>query len=305
MSLFEICQMTTPISFLNQLLKHVAPQTAKDPRVAGLVSVAKGQTLAVQAEMFHPTLRLQRGELAQYRVGQEKLANMDLIKSGRLEIGNSSQGEIPKVEVGGRYKCESALTMQERIQVLTAPQSLPNQPKDGPQALPVSAAERCVIRDYIAPDGFSKPMNEFLRGEFKGPVEMHSDLRDRSLIMVSFLNALPVQSAQGQYNVHPQSSVFQALVYAAKTGKPFVPDYFLSMSKLEDASKPLNASTFGVVGCIVESELAKDISVSNALLPNERELITAPISSYKVTKAGGFGGEDHTKPWFVLTEYRP
>ena len=88
--------MTTPVSFLNQLLKCVLPHAATDPRLAGLLLVAKGQQRAAQALLCHPTLRLQRYDLAQYRVGQEKLADMDLIKSGRLEIGNSSQGEIPK-----------------------------------------------------------------------------------------------------------------------------------------------------------------------------------------------------------------
>lgn len=159
--------MTSPISFLNQLLKHVLPQAATDSRIAGLLLVAKGQSMAGQALLCHPTLRLQRSELAQYRVGQEKLANMDLIKSGRLEYGNSSQGEIPKVKVGEQYKFENELSIQERIEVLSAPQTLPNAPQDGLQALPVSAAERCVLRDYIATDGYSQAMNEFLRGEFR------------------------------------------------------------------------------------------------------------------------------------------
>lgn len=295
--------MTSPISFLNQLLKHVLPQAATDSRIAGLLLVAKGQSMAGQALLCHPTLRLQRSELAQYRVGQEKLANMDLIKSGRLEYGNSSQGEIPKVKVGEQYKFENELSIQERIEVLSAPQTLPNAPPDGLQALPVSAAERCVLRDYIATDGYSQAMNEFLRGEFKGAPQLHSDLRERSLILISFLNALPVQSAQAQHNLNPKSLMFQALLDAAKTGRHFVPDHFLSMSKRDDASTPLIPSVFGAVSCIVQSELAKDISVSNALLPNERELIAAPISSYKVSKGSGFGDETSAKPWFVLTEH--
>ena len=295
--------MTTPISFLNQLLKCVLPHAATDPRLAGLLLVAKGQQRAAQALLCHPTLRLQRYDLAQYRVGQEKLADMDLIKSGRLEIGNSSQGEIPKVKVGEQYKFENTLSVQERIEALSAPQTLPNAPKEGPQALPVSAAERCVLRDYIATDGYSQAMNEFLRGEFKGEPQQHSDMRERSLILVSLLNALPVQSAQAQHNLNPKSPMFQTLVDAEKTGKPFVPDYFLSMCKREDASTPLIPSVFGAVSCIIESELAKDISVSNALRPNERELIAAPISSYKVSKGSGFGDESSTKPWFVLTEH--
>ncbi len=129
--------MTTPISFLNQLLKHVLPHAATDPRLAGLLLVARGQQRAAQALLCHPTLRMQRDDLAQYRVGQEKLADMDLIKSGRLEIGNSSQGEIPKVKVGEQYKFENELSLQERIEVLSAPQTMPNVNKQGPQPLPV------------------------------------------------------------------------------------------------------------------------------------------------------------------------
>lgn len=295
--------MTTPISFFNKFLTHMLPQAAKDPRIAGLLLVAKGQSVSAQALLCHPTLRLQRSELAQYRVGQEKLANMDLVKSGRLEYGHSSQGEIPKVKVGEQYKFENTLSVQERIEVLSAPQALPNALKESPQPLPVSAAERCVLRDYIATDGYSGQMNEFLRGEFKGTPQSHSDLRERSLILVSFLNALPVQSAQAQHNLNPTSPMFQAMLQAEKTGKPFVPDYFLSMSKRDDSSTPLIPSVFGAVSCIIQSELAKDVSVSNALLPNERELIAAPISSYKVSKGSGFGDETSTKPWFVLTEH--
>lgn len=295
--------MTTPISSLiNQLLKQILPHAAKDPRIAGLLLVAKGQSVCAQALLSHPTLRMQRGELAGFRVGQDKLADMDLIKSGRLEIGNSSEGEIPRVKVGGHYKLENTLTVEERIEALSAPQALPNAPKEGQQALPVSAAERCVLRDYIATDGYSQAMNEFLRGDFKGSPQSHSDLRERSLILVSFLNALPVQSAEAQHNLNPASPMFQAMLQSEKTGKPFVPDYFLSMSKRSDCSTPLIPSVFGAVSCIVQSELAKDISVSNALLPNERELIAAPISSYKVSKGSGFGDESSTKPWFVLTE---
>lgn len=295
--------MTTPISFINQLLKHVLPQAAKDPRVAGLLWVAKGQLVSAQALLCHPTLRMQRSELAQFRVGQERLAGMDLIKSGRLEIGNSSEGEIPKVKVGDHYKFENTLSAQERIEALSAPSTLPNAPKEGPLAHPVSTAERCVLRDYIATDGYSRQMNEFLRGEFKGPPQSHSDLLERSLILVSFLNALPVQSAEAQHNLPPASPMFQAMLEAEKTGKPFVPDHFLSMNNRKDSSTPLIPSVFGTVSCIIQSELAKDISVSNALLPNERELIAAPISSYKVTKGSGFGDETSTKPWFVLTEH--
>lgn len=295
--------MTTPISFLNQLLKHVLPHAATDPRLAGLLLVARGQQRAAQALLCHPTLRMQRDDLAQYRVGQEKLADMDLIKSGRLEIGNSSQGEIPKVKVGERYKFENELSLQERIEVLSAPQTMPNVNKQGPQPLPVTAAERCVLRDYIATDGYSQRMNEFLRGEFKGAPQQHSDLRERSLILISFLNALPVQSAQAQHNLNRNSPMFLAMLDAAKTGKPFVPDYFLSMRKCDEPSVAMVSSLFGTVSCVIETELAKDVSVSNALLPNERELIAAPISSYQVNKGSGFGDETSTKPWFVLTEH--
>lgn len=295
--------MTTPISLLNQILKHVLPQAAKDPRIAGLLLVAKGQAGSAQALIFHPTLRMQRSELAQFRVGQEKLADMDLIKSGRLEIGNSSQGEIPRIKVGDHYKFENELSIQERIEVLSAPAILPNVPEEGPMAHPVSTAERCVLRDYIATDGYSSQMNQFLRGEFKGEPQSHSDLLDRSLVLVSFLNALPVQSSEAQHNLKPASPMFQAMLEAEKTGKPFTPDYFLSMSKRNDSAGPLIPSVFGTVSCIVQSELAKDVSVSSALLPNERELIAAPISSYKVSKGSGFGDETSTKPWFVLTEH--
>ena len=130
--------MTTPISFFNHFLKQVLPHAAKDPRIAGLLLVAKGQSVCAQALLSHPTLRMQRGELAGFRVGQDKLADMDLIKSGRLEIGNSSQGEIPRIKVGDHYKFENTLSAQERIEVLSAPSILPNVPKEGPMAHPVS-----------------------------------------------------------------------------------------------------------------------------------------------------------------------
>jgi len=88
--------MTTPISFLNQLLKHVLPHAATDPRLAGLLLVARGQQRAAQALLCHPTLRMQRDDLAQYRVGQEKLADMDLIKSGRWKSAIPARGKFQK-----------------------------------------------------------------------------------------------------------------------------------------------------------------------------------------------------------------
>ncbi|HEX5486343.1 MAG TPA: hypothetical protein VFX23_10135 [Limnobacter sp.] len=230
---------------------------------------------------------------------------MELIKFGKLEprLVSNSDFEPPKVKIEGNLKLLESLTHQERI-ALFADVGAVWHPPQHPN-ISLHRAEQRAIQDYMSAPDQSKMINHFLRGEIPQNLGLKTpkDLREFALLMISGLNALPSQTVISMHTLPANSPMFKAMVEAAQTGKPFSPDYFLSVTPLSeehaaDQHTPPNRS-LGDTAILIRSNISKDVSSVNQIYAQEKESIIPPYVSFQVKPVKSVGAN---KPALELVE---
>lgn len=281
--------------------KKVSPQL-----LAQLAAVGHPHIQLLNRGPAHPVLGLSREKLSDMRIPPQEAADMALIKQGKLEprLVSDSDFTPPKVLLNGKPRLLETLSQSERSALFADHTAIWHPPEKAEVTL--HRAEHRAIQDYMSAPGQSRLINNFLRGELPRALGLKTpkDLHEFALLMISGLNALPSQSVISMHTLPSNSPMFQKMLQAAQTGKPFHLDYFLSVTPLAeeqaaDRHTPANSS-LGDTAVLVHSNIAKDVSNINQIYAQEQESIIPPYVSFKVNPVKVSGPD---KPALELVEY--
>lgn len=254
----------------------------------------------------HGILGLSREKLAQMRITPQDAAKMTLIRAGKLEprLVSDSDFTPPKVLFNGKPRLLETLSQDERSALFEDHAAVWHPPEHAEVAL--HRGEHRAIQDYMSAAGQSRLINGFLRGEKPQNMGLKTpkDLHEFALLMISGLNALPSQSVVSMHTLPSKSPMFENMMRAARDGKPFQLDYFLSVTPLSqqqalDRHTPPNSS-LGDTAILVHSNIAKDVSSVNQIYAQEKESIIPPYVSFK---ANAVQHPKANQPVLELIEY--